>query len=41
MKQENEVLVNFQVEELERRFEMGWGKNKYNDFDTDDYPAIA
>ncbi|WP_164721475.1 hypothetical protein [Maribacter sp. MJ134] len=24
MKQQNKVLVNFQVEELEKRFEMGW-----------------
>jgi hypothetical protein len=24
MKKENEVLVAFQVEELEKRFEMGW-----------------
>ncbi|WP_339835976.1 hypothetical protein [uncultured Maribacter sp.] len=24
MKKENEVLVNFEVEELEKRFEMAW-----------------
>ncbi|WP_262707415.1 hypothetical protein [Maribacter sp. MJ134] len=26
MKKENEVLKNFQIEELEKRFEMGWGR---------------
>ena len=41
MKNENEVLANFQVEELEKRYEMGWGRRKYRDFDPDDYPAIA
>ena len=25
-----EVLVSFQVEELEKRFEMGWGGKKKN-----------
>lgn len=40
MKNED-VLVSFQVEELEKRFEMGWGSKKKNDFDPNDYPAIA
>jgi hypothetical protein len=35
-----EILVNFQVEELEKRYEMGWGGKKKN-FDPNDYPAIA
>lgn len=32
MNQENEVLANFQVEELEKRFEMGW-RNKHGRID--------
>lgn len=33
MNQENEVLANFQVEELEKRFEMGWLRKKPSPFD--------
>lgn len=40
MKNEKELLKNFEVEELEKRYEMGW-RSKYKDVDYTDYPAVA
>jgi hypothetical protein len=37
MNHDNEVLVNFKVEELEKRFEMGWLKKKG---DIEDFPDL-
>ena len=30
MNTENELLAQFEVEELEQRFEMGWGGGQFN-----------